>query len=194
MVLVLSYNILSSNYLSEIIEESNSPYCYSLSEGQIIKADKIILPHPDNFDYAYRHLQMYNLFSALRLVKKPILGINDGFRMMCNKILSKKRFGLGFFDLDCANLIAENDVPDFYSDRIISETKSKLTNNLNDDTNLVFSPENQTRINKYTKSKVSCMGDTFSLTKENKNYFGVELDFTANQTIGNTIIKNFLKL
>lgn len=194
MVLVLSYNSLSSNYLTEIIKESNLPYCYSLSEGQILRADKIILPHPDNFDYAYRHMQMYNLFSALKLVKKPILGINDGFRLMCNKIISKKRFGFGFFDLDCSNLIAENNVPDFYSDRIISETKSNLTNSLNDDENFIFIPNNHTRINKYTKSNVSCMGYTFSVTKENKNYFGVELDFIANKKIGNTIIKNFLKL
>lgn len=193
MILVLGYNNTESGFLNKIFSELNIEYRYSLLEGQISKADKLILPHPQNFNSTYRRMQMMNLFSLLRLIKKPILGINDGFCLMCNHILNKYKCGLGLFDMDIeSNTDEDVNEQNFIEGYLNKMGESVLVKNLKEKEVIHFLPKREIENYPYITSMIKNKEENYALTLEHKNYFSVKLNFEHNRQIGEQIIRNFL--
>ncbi len=194
MVLVLGYNNSETKFLNMVLEENNIKYKYSLLEPQITKAEKIILPHPVNFSSTYRRMNMMNLFSLLRIVKKPILGINNGFSLMCNQLIDHSKCGLGFFNLDIniGNEILDSN--NFVSGKLdILKDCKLLSNNLQNQL-VKFNLGIQSLLCQYSCATISYKQTNYSLIYECENYYAVQIDFERNQEVGREIIKNFLKL
>ncbi len=197
MVIILDYNDTESNILNEILLENNIEYKYSLSEGFITNADKIILPHPYYFNSAFKKMQLMNLFSFLKLVKKPILGINDGFCLMCNEIFDQYKCGLGFFQIDLKSIscLRENvNDGDLVKGELELKEKCKLINKKFNNAIINFDVNAQLKECEYTSSIINYENNAFSLTCEYENYFACQLNFEKNKEIGGSILKNFLKL
>ncbi|MCB0732119.1 MAG: hypothetical protein KDC88_13905 [Ignavibacteriae bacterium] len=194
MICVLGYNNSESEFLNNIISKNNIEFQYSLMEREILAADKIILPHPLNFNLAYRRISMMNLFSLLRLIKKPILGINDGFKFMCNQILSKQKCGLGFFPMDQSQKEETEIDLNFVVGKIEVKEGSKLVSNLISDKSLKFNNETQSLICQYATSTILYEKVLYSLTCELKNYYSLEINFEENPEVSEIIVQNFLNL
>ena len=132
MIVILGYNNLKTEYLNQILESNGLEYKYSLLENDIIQADKIILPHLDNFNSTYRRMNLMNLFSVLRMIKNPILGINNGFRLMCNDLINKYKKGLGFFNFDIICIDGQNNNPNIVEGNLkILENSTLLDSSYN---------------------------------------------------------------
>ncbi|MBK8946718.1 MAG: hypothetical protein IPM32_15800 [Ignavibacteriae bacterium] len=194
MLTILGYNNSEDVLLNKILLENDVEFKYSLSENLITSADKIILPNPQNFNSAYKRMQMMNLFSFLRLLKKPILGINDGFCLMCDEILDKYKCGLGFFQLDVnsnsENIIKQN----FVTGKVFVNSDSKLLNENFNNSEIKFDKNFRMNECEFNSSKIIFGEKSYSLTCEHKNYFSVEMDFEQNPEIAANIILNFVKL
>ncbi len=108
MVTIVSYNKHNSEFIKSLLGMREFEIKISSLEIDIVNADKIILPDANKFDTAYRKLQLCNLFSVLRLMSKPVLGINVGLHLMCNRIVNKEKIGLGLFDFDTSCIDEKN--------------------------------------------------------------------------------------
>lgn len=195
MVTILGYNNSETQYINEILEKKNVPFNYSLLEKQITIAEKIILPHPHNFSSAYKRMQMMNLFSYLRMLKKPILGINDGFSLMCSEILDKYKCGLGFFEVKVnSNALNETDLPEFETGKVLVKSGSELVSLSLNNTEIKFNKNRQMGECEFSKSIIKFENKVYTLTCEHKNYYSVELNFEQNPLIAENIISNFVSL
>ena len=63
----------------------------------LLKSDKIILPGEGDMSFAVKQLHKNNLFTMLRVCKKPILGINTGMQVFADHLKEKNINGLGIF-------------------------------------------------------------------------------------------------
>lgn len=193
MILVLGYNKSETDILNKIFEKNNIDYKYSLLESDILNSDKIILPESQNFSSAYRNMNMMNLFSILRMVKKPILGINNGYKLMCNQLLNNSKCGLGFFNID-VEVREENSSEDsFANGEIIIAENCKLLKSLPFNS-VLFNKDIQLEAFDCSKIIINSNEKKYSLLHEYKNFYGLEINFAQNSIISEQIITKFAKL
>jgi glutamine amidotransferase len=192
MVTIVAYNKHNSEFIKNLLGLKDFEIKISTLEKDIANSDKIILPDAINFNTAYRKLQFCNLFSLLRLINKPVLGINVGLHMMCNRILNKDKIGLGLFDFDTSYIDHKNENNKYKTGTVKLIGKSHLIKNISDGAEVVISKQNFQPINNLTKSAILFEDSECTLTLENGNYFGVELNFEKNLFLGKQIIENFV--
>lgn len=194
MILILGYNNSENEFLNENLDALNVDYSYSLLESKIIGADKLILPNPINFNSTYRKLNMMNLFSVLKMIKKPILGINNGFRLMCSQLLNNTKCGLGFFPLEFNSDTELNSVEVMINGKLSFNTKSKLISSKLEGEEIKFNLNPFSRECEYAKVLINYNNACYSLTYEHENYFGVEMNFELNPKISRDIFRNFANI
>lgn len=193
MILVLNYNKDNSPDIDNILDEIGLDYNYSNSETKIIGAEKIILPQPDNFSASFRKMSMMNLFSVLRIVNKPILGINEAVRLMCNQVGDQFKCGLGLFKIDREQLYSSNET-NLERGNLRFNGESKLLPNGFNGSEVIFDPNRQSTVCDYSKAILTIDQKNFSLSLENNNYFGVELIIDQNRNLAKEIITNFCRI
>ena len=194
MIIILGYNNSENRLLNDILSENHSIYKYSLLENDIIKANKIILPHPSNFNFAYRRMNIMNLFSVLRMIQTPVLGINDGFRLMCSQLTNKYKQGLGFFDFDVACPETERTDKNLIKGEVIISDKLSLLDSSFDHADFVFNPETQPPLNEFTSVKISYKDLEYTMLFRNNNYFALSAYTKLNEEITRNLISNFIML
>jgi glutamine amidotransferase len=86
-------------YLLYQLEKLGVDLKYTSVESEILAADRIILPDCSDIKRALKRLHLLNLFSMLKMLKKPALGIGNGFSLMCDSPHLPNSSGLAFFPL-----------------------------------------------------------------------------------------------
>ena len=194
MVVILKFDSNVEEFYSTLFMELNIDYKISLRENDISRAEYIILPDTDLLIKVIKKLQVMNLYSLLRMKKVPILGVNNGMVLMCNKIVDINKTGLGFFNIN-ANTISINDE----KGEEIKETefrkvdKSKL---LTDTSEIVrFNKKKKyLKSNHFSTSKINIDKNEYSFIMEKDNYFGIQIDIKENKDLFKKILTNFIKL
>lgn len=194
MIAIISFCKHNAEQIKSLLNYNELEIKISSLETDIVKADKIILPDAINFNSAYRKLQFSNLFSLIRLLNKPILGINIGFHLMCKSIVNTNKTGLGLFDVDISGYHTLSEDKKYRSGTVKLIGKSKLVKKIDEGTLIEAYKQNYQSINKFTKSTLLIDNEEYSLTYENDNYFGVELNFEKNQLFGKHLIENFISV
>jgi len=195
MVIILGYNNTESQIVNSILDKNNISYKYSLLESQILDADKLILPNPENFNSAYRRVNMMNLFSMLKIIDKPILGIDNAIYFMCSQILDKFKCGLGLFDFDL-NFKGKQEIEELYvKGKVDVQDDSKLVKISEKGSTIWFNEAKQYPLSEYSKSSVlNQIGRRTSITYEKGNSYAVTIDFEKNPDFAKRAIENFLNL
>lgn len=193
MILILGYNNSETVFLNRIIEKNNVEFKYSLRESDIMNAEKIILPNPNNFNSTYRKLNMVNLFSMLRIVKKPIMGINNGSRLMCKKLLNNHKSGLGIFNIDVD--IHEEYIEASFKEvgEIIVDEKFQYFYSINNN-KIFFNSDTQQEAFDCSKIIIRSNDKKYSLMHVYNNFYGLEIDIERNQQIAEEIITSFIQI
>lgn len=193
MIVLLNYNKIYSPNLDDILDELGSEYIYSNSESDLLRADRIILPNPNDFNSTFKKMSMMNLFSLLRIVNKPILGINNAVRLMCNQIGDNFKCGLGLFNLDKDPLEEIENLNLEIGAIEISQESYLLPQDFSNES-VNFDPRLHSLISGYSKSFIIKGELKFTLTLENNNYFGLELILDQNRNLAKEVIRNFCKI
>lgn len=193
MILILGYNNSETVFLNRIIEKNNVEFKYSLRESDIINAEKIILPNPNNFNSTYRKLNMVNLFSMLRIVKKPIMGINNGSRLMCKKLLNNHKSGLGIFNIDVEIHEEYIETSSKEVGEIIVDEKFQYFYSINKN-KIFFNPDTQQEVFDCSKMIIRSNDKNYSLMHVYNNFYGLEIDIERNQQIAEEIITSFIQI
>lgn len=192
MVVVLGYNKSENVFLNEELRKNKIDFKYSLLESKILNAEKIILPNPENFNTTYRKLNMMNLFSLLRMVKKPILGINNGFKFMCNQITDTCKNGLGFFDVDVESENGFEDQSDFKVGKLSFNDNTILLDQSFEQSEVFFNSKTQPKICPNTCLKIYYLEENYSLVLGSEKKYAMYLNVEQNKKLASEIIKNFL--
>ncbi len=95
MIYIIDYDKAGVKEASDLFSKYNDEITIGKNEVDALNADKIVLPDTKHPGKALRKLHLYNLYSALRIYNKPILGLGNGFALMCVNI--NNREALGFF-------------------------------------------------------------------------------------------------
>ncbi|MCP5061412.1 MAG: hypothetical protein GY936_02990 [Ignavibacteriae bacterium] len=192
MIVILKYSNNNEQEFSEIFKKLKLEYTFTLDESIIIKASHIILPDTNNLNKAVRKMQLMNLYSVLRMIKKPILGINNGFNLMCNNLTDIQKLGLGLFPIDSETCSSKNEV----SNNIGKINVLKKTNIL-EQINIKSINCNLDRpidVNDFTTSVILNNNQEYSLTCENQNYYSIQIEISKNKELFEKLIGNFVKL
>jgi imidazoleglycerol phosphate synthase glutamine amidotransferase subunit HisH len=96
MIYILDYDKNSTKIIADLLIKNNFEISIGLNEILALKADAILLPDCKTPQNVMKKLHLLNLFSALRLSNKKIIGIGNGVSLMCLQINEQK--GCGFFN------------------------------------------------------------------------------------------------
>ena len=104
MIAIINYGLGNIQAIANIYKRLNIPVVVATSIGELVKADKIILPGVGAFDWAMQLLNesgMRNCLEELVMVKKlPIFGICVGMQMLARRSDEGKLDGLGWIDAE----------------------------------------------------------------------------------------------
>lgn len=192
MIVILKYSIKTDQEFSEIFEKLKLDYTFTLDESIIIKASHIILPDTYNLNIAIRKMQLMNLYSVLRMIKKPILGINNGFNLMCNNLSDIQKLGLGLFPIDSKTCSSKNEVnSNIGKINVLKKTNILAQINIKD---VNCHLGRTVDVNNFTTSVISNNNQEYSLTCENENYYSIQMEISNNKELFEKLIGNFVSL
>lgn len=161
---------------------------------QFNSVDKIILPGVGSYKDAILNLKAKDLFGALQINKKPILGICLGMQ-----ILSKIGFeygktnGLGLIEAEVRPMVVDAKVPHVGFNSIEIIKKSNLFKGLD---NKEFYFMHSFEVVNYTDvvSLTQYYGHKFVSSIEKENIYGVQFHPEKSREAGIELLKNFINL
>lgn len=194
MVAIVNYGLSNTETIAKSLKELNIDYIITNKEYDIIKADKIILPgHGEIYD-TIKQFHKNNLFTMLRVCKKPVLGINTGMQVFGDYLKGKNIGGLGIFPAAIEKFDSEiSKIPLIGQNSIEIKVKSKLFNGIENGTKFYFDHSYYLPINICTTS-VADNKASFSASVENGNYYGVQFHPEKSGEAGLQLLKNFIEL
>ncbi len=84
MIALIDYGSGNVASVANALTELEQEFKITSNEAEICRANKIIFPGVGEASYAIRQLHLLNLFTVLRIVKKPMLGICLGMQLMAD--------------------------------------------------------------------------------------------------------------
>ena len=194
MIALIKCEDSSVNELSKVLNELNVPFRVTSTEADICKSDKLILYGSGSAKQNIKQLHLLNLFSMLRMIKNPILGIGLGVEMMCEHTSGETLSCLGLFPVDSNKIEDERVLLSHSGLKKIDILKpGRLFEGISSGTEFYFSENYYLPENKYTTSIVN-NGGTFSASVERENAFGVQFHPEKSGEAGLTLLKNFIWL
>lgn len=194
MIALIDYGAGNVASVSNALTELNQNYKITSNEVEICKADKIIFPGVGEASFAMRQLHLLNLFSALRMVKKPILGICLGMQLMMDSSTEGGVACLGIFPGTVLKFDpAKTKVPHMGWNDIKIVSDSKLFNGIKDGERFYFANSYYVPVNEFTTA-VTTNNIDFSASLEKGNFYGVQFHPEKSGDAGLKILKNFIEL
>ena len=192
MLTIVDYGNTNVAELLELIKDINSDIIISANEFDIMRCDKLILPHCKDILSSVRNIHILNLFSILRMIKKPLLGIGTGMHLMTKSLKYKEATCLGCFPVECESKDQpERDIVEMGSINIIKE--SKLLEGISKDDKFSFESNCFISSNEYTTSTAQ-IDDEITASMEKDHLFGVQFNPERSGDAGLKILKNFLTI
>ena len=191
MITIIDYGNTNSKELKRALSEITGDIIISNKEADILDADKLILPDSENFSAAIRKLHLLNLFSVLRIIKKPSLGIGTGMHLMTKSYKTINAACLGCFPVECRNY--ENSNNDFLQSPVKILKKSDLLKDIQEDDLFHFRVGCYIPLNEFSTSSAKTNKEiTASIEKD--HLFGVQFNPEKSGEAGLKIFQNFLAL
>lgn len=195
MIAVVDFSTLCTKKLSEVLSGIDVEHKVTKMESAICSAEKVIIPDCKNVRALLQQLQLMNLYSLLKMVKKPILGINIGMLLMCERMEGFNLQGLGFFKADVLKKSGDPFVTDeMTAHKIKINEDSKLLKGVSDGSEFNFSNTMYVPVNDSTKADYDENDYTYSAVLEENNYYGIQFSPGASGTAGEKVLKNFAEL
>ncbi len=195
MILILNYDRDEAKKISDILSELNLEHKVSLSESDLIQADKIILPDGLDAIKVIKKLHLMNLFGMLKMLKKPILGINMGMMLCCENIIGMQKIGLGFFPVDtedCKKYNLESFNP--FRTKLTLVKPTKLFTGVDFESEFYFNFHCVVLANEFTTTYFTLNGNKIAASLEFDRIYGILFKPEESGENGKLVIKNFCEL
>jgi glutamine amidotransferase len=194
MLALIQCENIKENILADNLNKLGLSFKITSNESDISNCDKVILCGSGSPVENMKMLHLLNLYSLLRITKKPILGIGLGVELMSDHTIGELITSLGLFPVE-SNKFPEDNNNDSQSGlkkvRIVK--KSRLFEGIESGVEFYFSENYYIPQNKYTTSVVGNKL-TFSASVEKENAFGVQFHPEKSGETGLILLKNFITL
>ncbi|AFN76021.1 imidazole glycerol phosphate synthase, glutamine amidotransferase subunit [Melioribacter roseus P3M-2] len=193
MIALIDYGAGNIQSVKNALDDLNVVYTVTNRESDILKCDKIIFPGVGEASFAIRKLHLLNLFTMLRITKKPLLGICLGMQLLT----AKSKEG----DVCCLSVLntttemfepSKVKVPHMGWNRVEVIKDSPLFDGIENNSYFYFAhsyyvPQNENTIT------VSDYGVRFSAAIAKDNFYGVQFHPEKSGPKGIQILKNFIE-
>lgn len=194
MVVIVDYEFGGATPVAETLSKLNIDFKCSKNEDSISQAEKIILPGIEQAGKAVRKLHLLNLFTYLRIFKKPILGIGLGMQLMSEFSKEGDVACLGIFPGTVDKFADDSDKLSTVSSLNVKILKkNKLFENIESGTGFYFCNNFYLNPSEYTIA-VANNGVEFSAAMQKDNYYGVQFHPENSGEQGLQLLKNFCSL
>ncbi len=190
MIGIIDYGINDTSELTEALTKLNINFIKTRNEKDIIHCNKIIISDASNLSKAVKRIHLFNLFSLLRFLKKPTLGISLGMDLLCNKSND---------GISCLGLVESDIINDTLGEvnfqlpgmKKVGITKeNKLFANIKNETLFYFANNYHINISDYTIANTR--GDIqYSAAIQKDNFYGVQFLPEKSGEQGLQILENF---
>ncbi len=190
MIGIIDYGINDTSELTEALTKLNINFIKTRNEKDIIHCNKIIISDASNLSKAVKRIHLFNLFSLLRFLKKPTLGISLGMDLLCNK--SNDGIScLGLVESDIINdTLEEVNIKIPGMEKIEITKENKLFANIKNNTLFYFANSYYINISDYTIANTSGVMK-YSAAIQKDNFYGVQFLPEKSGEQGLQILKNF---
>jgi imidazole glycerol-phosphate synthase subunit HisH len=194
MVTIVDYGDACINEVAASLKKITDDFRISHNELDICKSDKLILTGCGSAAAVMKKIQLLNLYSVLRVVKKPILGIGLGMQLMAEYSTEGNFSCLGFFPgtaIKIDDSIEESSYKGMHKINICRQ--STLFDGI--DPNAEYFFNNSYYLPKSEISTTTCQSVVnFCSSIENENAYGVQFHPEMSGEAGLKILNNFLEL
>ena len=192
MITIIDYGNTNSNEIAESLDKFSVDFVISNGESNILRATKLILPDSTDISSSIKKLHLLNLFSILRIIKKPILGIGTGMHLMTKSFEDINAACLGCFPVECKTEETQQNMFEHkQSIKIIKETS--LLDNINKEDKFYFEGDCFIPPNEFSTSIANINGEiTASIEKE--HFLGIQFNPVKSGDAGMRVFRNFVEM
>jgi len=193
MITIVNYEKSNSEEVAEYLKQLTDDYLVSDNEIDICRADKIIFPGEGNALSAMKKLHLLNLFTVLRIIKKPMLGIGLGMQLMADYSMEGNISCLGIFPGTAVKF--ENGTAEAVNNGMLSvvmKRESVLFSGIEPDAKYYFNHSFFLPVNQFTTSS-SKNKTEFTSSIEKNHSFGVQFHPEKSAEAGLKLLKNFIE-
>jgi imidazole glycerol-phosphate synthase subunit HisH len=193
MIAIIDYGAGNVASVANALTELKQDFLITNNENEILKSEKIIFPGQGEASYAVKQLHKLNLYTLLRICKKPFLGICLGMQLMAAHSAEGNVGGLGIFPGGTEKFDSSAvKVPHIGWNDIRIQKESILFNGISGG-KFYFAHSFFLPLNEYTTSVTSHKTD-FSASMERNNFYGVQFHPEKSGELGMKLLQNFILL
>jgi glutamine amidotransferase len=193
MIVILQYN--SGNIMSVRVALDRLGYKTVISSdpGELVRAEKIIIPGVGEARSAMNHIIERGLDSVIRSLRQPVLGICLGLQLMCSYSEEGNTHCLGIFDTAVKKLPSAAKIPHMGWNDFSRLTDDPLMTGINITDDVYYVHSYYTAVNDCTTA-VCDYSVPFSAAMRKDNFFATQFHPEKSAEAGARILKNFLEL
>ncbi len=194
MITIVDYEDSNAAELGNCIKQLTEDFVISKNEIDICRANKIIFPGSGTAPHAMRRIHLLNLFSVMRIIRKPILGIGLGMQLMADYSLEGNISCLGIFPGTAQKFKNGKMDPLNEGLQVVSFKKdSELFTGVKDNEKFYFNHTYYLPLSELTTS-TSKHSINFSASVEKNSSFGVQFHPEKSGEQGLQLLRNFINL
>lgn len=193
MIAVVDLGQINTEPLKFALSELTQDFIITSKELEILSAEKIILVGYGDASQGAKKLHLLNLFSLMRILKKPILGIGLGMQLMCNYSTEGNVSCLGIFPGSTEKFGEPESNRHKGLDSINLLLDSKLFNGISNSDKFYFDHSFYISKNESTSS-LSQNRILFSSSLEKGHNYGVQFHPEKSGEAGMKLLRNFIQL
>ncbi len=186
MVVIINHEREESEKINDLLNSNGVEARVSNNENLICSADHILITDCDNLNKLIRKFQLLNLFSVLKMINKPVIGLGLGAVIMHEEMTDVGLPGLGHLN-GSARIIRYLGKPE--SVEVHKRANSKLEN----PNSLAVSKIIKVFPDDTAEMEFNLDGFKYPILIKSKNNFGIYVDIAASGINGLNFLKNIFE-
>lgn len=193
MTIIIDLGRENTEGIQKALDDLSVEYKISSSEFEICRAKNVILCGYGEASAGLKKLHLMNLFTVMRIIKLPLLGIGLGMQLMSTYSSEGNVSCLGIFSGSTEKFIAPSGErhTGMFPVQIISD--SQILKDVQSNDKFYFDHSYYIPRTKLTTS-VSEYGIIFSASMEKNHSYGVQFHPEKSGNAGLLLLKNFLEI
>lgn len=192
MVAIIKYNAGNVQSVQNAMKRLGAESIVTDNFEEIKNAEKVIFPGVGEASSAMNFLREKGLDQLIPTLNQPVLGICLGQQLMCGNIEEGNTVGMKIFDIDVKRFPALDLVPHMGWNSL-KDLKNPLFEGVSENDDVYFVHSYYCEISKDTAAVCDYILP-FSASLQKANFFATQFHAEKSGKVGETILKNFLKL
>lgn len=192
MIAILKYNAGNIQSVENAVQRLGYQTIVTDDINELNAADKVIFPGVGEASSAMAYLKERQLDEVIKQLKQPVLGICLGMQLLCQFTEEGNTQGIGVFD-NKVRLFPSTDIVPHMGWNDCNTLQGQLFQGIQEGADFYFVHSYCAEVNENTIATTNYILP-FSAALQKDNFYAVQFHPEKSATIGNQLLKNFLKL